>query len=101
MVRESGRPYALEVLTYRIAPHGAADFLERYRSKDEVAQARQRDPITLLEAKLHEQGVTEKQLTEIRTKAQAEVDEAVRFADESPEPPLEELWTDVYAERAR
>ena len=29
--------------------------------------------------------------------AQAEVDEAVRFADESPEPPLEEVWTDVYA----
>jgi pyruvate dehydrogenase E1 component alpha subunit len=101
-VRETGRPYALEVLTYRIAPHGAADFLERYRTKEEVREARERDPITLLEARLHDSGeVTEAQITEIRTKAQAEVDEAVRFADESPEPPLEEVWTDVYAESAR
>jgi pyruvate dehydrogenase E1 component alpha subunit len=101
-VRETGRPYALEILTYRIAPHGAADFLERYRTKEEVKEARERDPITLLEARLHDSGeVTEEQITEIRTKAQAEVDEAVRFADESPEPPIEEVWTDVYAESAR
>jgi pyruvate dehydrogenase E1 component alpha subunit len=101
-VRDTGRPYAIEILTYRIAPHGAADFLERYRSKDEVKEARQRDPITLLESKLLETGAaTEEQLAEIRSTAQAKVDEAVRFAEESPEPPLEEVSTDVYAESAR
>ena len=35
-VRETGKPFAIEAMTYRIAPHGAADFLEKYRSKEEV-----------------------------------------------------------------
>ncbi len=98
-VRETGRPYAVEVLTYRTAPHGAADFLERYRSKEEVQQWRQRDPIGLLEHKLLEAGaVDEARLAEIRQEARRIVDECVRFAEESPEPPLEELYTDVYTE---
>ncbi len=99
-VRETGSPYALEMLTYRIAPHGAADFLERYRSKEEVQEARKRDPITLLESKMIEQGVTEEQIKAIHTEAQTAVEACVRFAEESPEPPLEEVWTDVYAEQA-
>ena len=99
-VRETGSPYALEMLTYRIAPHGAADFLERYRSKEEVQDARKRDPITLLESKLAELGVTEDQIKTIHSEAQAAVEACVRFAEESPEPPLEEVWTDVYAEQA-
>ena len=36
-VRETGKPYAVEALTYRTAPHGAADFFEKYRTKEEVA----------------------------------------------------------------
>src|ERR687890_1056899 len=43
-VRETGKPYAVEALTYRTAPHGAADFFEKYRTKDEVQKWRQRDP---------------------------------------------------------
>ena len=71
-VRETGKPYALEMMTYRIAPHGAADFLERYRSKDEVKEARKRDPINLYEHKLIESGAaTEEQLEEIRAAEQA------------------------------
>jgi len=98
-VRETGKPYAVEALTYRIAPHGAADFLERYRTKEEVAQWRQRDPIGLLEHKLLERGaLDEDQLEAIRKEAKQAVDDAVRFAEESPEPPLSELLTDVYAE---
>jgi pyruvate dehydrogenase E1 component alpha subunit len=98
-VRETGKPYAVEAMTYRIAPHGAADFLEKYRSKEEVKEARQRDPIGLLEHKLLERRIAdEAKLEEIRADAKAIVDEAVRFADESPEPPLDELMTDVYVE---
>src|SRR4051794_22842593 len=41
-IRETGKPYAIEAMTYRIAPHGAADFLEKYRSKEEVKEARKR-----------------------------------------------------------
>jgi pyruvate dehydrogenase E1 component alpha subunit len=97
-VRETGAPYAIEAITYRIAPHGAADFLERYRTKEEIAEWRQRDPIGLVEARLLEADVSEETLDEIKTAAKAVVDEAVRFAEESPEPPLDELYTDVYAD---
>ncbi len=100
-VRETGRPYAVEALTYRTAPHGAADFFERYRTKEEINRWRQRDPIGLLEQKLLGSGsVDEERLKAIRDEAKGIVDEAVRFADESPEPPLEELYTDVYVDVA-
>jgi pyruvate dehydrogenase E1 component alpha subunit len=98
-VRETGKPYAIEVHTYRTAPHGAADFKERYRSKEEVAQWRQRDPIGLLEQKLLDSGqADESRLSAIRDEVTAIVDESVTFAEQSPEPPLDELMTDVYVE---
>lgn len=96
-VRESGKPFAVEVMTYRIAPHGAADFLENYRTKEEIQEWRKRDPIGLLEQKLADRDVDDAQLEEIRTKAKAMIDEAVAFADESPVPDLSELTEDVYA----
>ena len=51
-VRETGKPYAIEVNTYRTVPHGAADFIERYRTKEEIQEWRKRDPIGLLEQKI-------------------------------------------------
>lgn len=99
LVRETGTPYALEMMAYRLAPHGAADFLEKYRSKEEVAHARERDPIGLLEAKLLASGKSnEAELAEIRAESKVLIDASVRFAEESPEPPLDSLWTDVYAD---
>lgn len=101
LVRETKKPYAVEAITYRLAPHGAADFLEKYRSKEEVQHARARDPLTLLEAKLLETGKsTEAEIAEIRAESKVLIDAAVRFAEESPEPPLDSLWTDVYADAA-
>jgi pyruvate dehydrogenase E1 component alpha subunit len=99
-VRETGAPYAIEAITYRIAPHGAADFLERYRTKEEIAEWRKRDPIGIVETRLLESGVPEATLDEIKAEAKNVVDEAVRFAEQSPEPPLDELYTDVYADTA-
>jgi pyruvate dehydrogenase E1 component alpha subunit len=97
-VRESGRPYAVEALTYRTAPHGAADFFEKYRTKEEIEEWRQRDPIGLLEKKLLEtEALDEDNVEEIRNEAKERINEAVKFADESDEPPIEELYTDVYA----
>jgi pyruvate dehydrogenase E1 component alpha subunit len=97
-VRETGKPYAIEAITYRLSPHGAADFLERYRTKEEINEWRQRDPIGLLEQRLLEAGAaTEDQIADIRQEARSVVDDAVKFAEESPEPALEELYTDVYA----
>ena len=96
-VRETGKPYAVEALTYRIVPHGAADFLEKYRTKEEVRKWRERDPIGLLERRLLEAGVEEERLQEIKSHAKALADECVKFAEESPEPSIDELTTDVYA----
>ncbi len=98
-VRESGRPYAVEMLTYRFAGHGAADLFQPYRTKEEVAQARQRDPILLLEQRLREAGLLDDAaVRRIHEDADRAVLEAVRFAEESPPPPPEELYRDVYAE---
>ncbi len=97
-VRETGKPFAVEALTYRIMPHGAADFLEKYRTKEEVKKWRERDPIGLLEKRLEDEGIEESRITEIRADARARMDEAVKFAEESPAPDLAELLTDVYAD---
>lgn len=96
-VRETGKPYAIEAFTYRLVPHGAADFLEQYRSKEEVRKWREKDPIGTFEKRLLDLGVEESKLEEIRAEAKAKVDDAVKFADESPDPDLSELTTDVYA----
>lgn len=96
-VRETGQPYAVEVLTYRFAGHGAADLFQPYRTKDEVAQARKRDPLTILEDRLRTAGrLTDTQVDAISQTAQRAVEEAVRFAEESPPPPPGELYRDVY-----
>lgn len=97
-VRETGRPYAVEARTYRLVPHGAAD-VEKYRSRDEVREWRTRDPIELLEQRLRASGaLAEQEVEEIQAEAAATVERAVRFAEESPEPSLDEMGTDVYAD---
>jgi pyruvate dehydrogenase E1 component alpha subunit len=95
-VRETGKPFAVEALTYRIMPHGAADFLEKYRTKEEVRKWRERDPIGLLEKRLEESGIEDGRIDEIRAATKAEIDEVVKFAEESPEPEIADLITDVY-----
>src|SRR5215210_4110344 len=97
-VRETGKPYAVEALTYRTAPHGAADFFEKYRTKEEVSEWRERDPIGMVEHKLIENDVLdEDEIEEIKDEAKGRIDEAVEFAEESDEPSEEELYTDVYS----
>jgi pyruvate dehydrogenase E1 component alpha subunit len=96
-VRETGRPFAVEALTYRIVPHGAADFLEKYRTKEEVRKWRERDPIGLLEKRLEDAGVEEDALQKIRDEMKNVVADAVKYAEDSPDPDLSELTTDVYA----
>jgi len=97
-VRSTGRPYAVEMRTFRFAGHGAADLFQPYRSKDEIAQARHHDPIPILERQLREAGLlTEADVVRIHEEAAAAVAEAVRYAEESPEPPASDLDTDTHA----
>lgn len=98
--RSSGRPFAIEAITYRFAAHGAADLFQPYRDKREIDTWKQRDPILLLERRLREAGVLDDaKVQEIATGANRAVAEAVAFADASPEPPASELITDVYGDQ--
>jgi pyruvate dehydrogenase E1 component alpha subunit len=96
-VRENGQPYFLEVDTYRFRGHSMGD-PERYRKPDEVKEWQENDPIGIFRATLlKKKTATESELDELDDKAQAETDKAVEFAEASPEPDMEELFKDIYA----
>ena len=98
-VRATGRPVALELVTYRFAGHGAADLFQPYRSKDEVDVARRRDPIRILEGHLRAAGLLDDaRVAAIDEEADRIVAEAARFAEDSPPPPPEDLHRHVYGE---
>jgi pyruvate dehydrogenase E1 component alpha subunit len=89
-------PTFIEGITYRLAGHMAGD-LETYRSAEEIEEQRQYEPLVVLEDKLLNRGVGEEELQTIRDEVEAEVEEAVEFAQDSPWPDQSEAYTDVYA----
>ena len=95
-VREERRPVLVEAVTYRFRGHSMAD-PEDYRSKEEVARWRERDPIPAFAQRLIAEGVIDEAERErIDEEAIARVDAAVAFADASPLPTPESLYDDVY-----
>jgi pyruvate dehydrogenase E1 component alpha subunit len=94
--REERQPMLVEAITYRFRGHSMAD-PEEYRTREQVAEWRRRDPITLWAARLVEEGVLDEETVEqLDRAAVAKVDEAVAFADDSPFPAPESLYDDVY-----
>jgi pyruvate dehydrogenase E1 component alpha subunit len=95
-VREERRPLLIEAITYRFRGHSMAD-PEQYRSKEEVARWRERDPLPAFARRLIEEGVIDEAERErVDAEAVARVDAAVQFAEDSPFPPAESLYDDVY-----
>jgi pyruvate dehydrogenase E1 component alpha subunit len=95
-VRADRRPVLVEAVTYRFRGHSMAD-PEQYRTKEEVAQWRARDPIPAFAAVLIREGVIdEDEHAELDAQALARVDAAVEFAEASPFPAPESLYDDVY-----
>ena len=89
-------PTFLEFRTYRYRGHSMSD-PQKYRSKDEVEQYKQRDPIEHVKSRIMEQNIaTEEELAAIDQKIKGQIDEAVKFAEDSPYPPAEEAYKDVY-----
>ncbi len=90
-------PCILEMKTYRYRGHSMSD-PAKYRSREEVKRIREeKDPIDHLRERMIEAGqATEEQFKQIDREIKAIVNEAAEFARQSPEPPAEELWTDVY-----
>lgn len=96
--REGDGPYLIEAVTYRFRGHSMSDPAE-YRSRREERIWQERDPIKNLRRKmLHDGRATDARLGEIDNEVAAVIDDAVKFAEESPEPPLEELGKYVYVE---
>ncbi|WP_441287283.1 pyruvate dehydrogenase (acetyl-transferring) E1 component subunit alpha [Sorangium sp. KYC3313] len=96
-VREAAGPRFLELLTYRFRAHSMYD-AERYRDKSEVAAWRERDPIDLFVARLRAEGLLDDgSLARILGEVAAEVEAAVKAAEEAPLEPVEDLTRFVYA----
>ncbi len=94
IARDEGRPTLVEASTYRYRGHSAAD-PEIYRDKEEVEEWLEKDPIeTFIQA--CGDTLSEKDIEAIRTEADETVKAAVEFADNSPEPPLETLYDELY-----
>jgi len=95
--REGSGPTLLELDTYRFGGHSRSD-PGHYRSKEEVAEWRLRDPVSVYEKALLAQGLlTPDGIAQIKSATEAELDKAVRFAEESPNPIAEDCLTDVFA----
>ena len=95
--RKDYLPTLLEIRTYRFRGHSMSD-PGKYRTQAEIEQYQQRDPIHLFAASLLEQKITDQQtLDKIDAEVHEVVEDSVRFAEESPLPEPEELYTDVYA----
>jgi pyruvate dehydrogenase E1 component alpha subunit len=95
-VREERSPLLVEAVTYRFRGHSMAD-PEQYRSKEEVASWRERDPIPAFAQQLISAGVIDaEEQQRIDADALARVDAAVAFAESSPFPAPESLYDDVY-----
>lgn len=97
-VRSGKGPFFLEVVTYRYRGHSMGD-PERYRQKTEVEKWQAEDPIGIYRKYLLDNQIgTADELDDLEMRVEAEIQDAVEFAESSPEPPPEALFEDIYAE---
>jgi pyruvate dehydrogenase E1 component alpha subunit len=97
-IRKEGQPYFLEIDTYRFRGHSMGD-PERYRKAEEVKKWQEEDPIGIFNKYLLDKKVaTRKALDEIEARVEEETNKAVEFAETSPEPTMEDLYADIYAD---
>ena len=97
-VRETKRPVLIHGLTYRFKGHSVSD-AGLYRSKDEVSEWVEKDPIQLVNKVLIANNIkTEDEIKKIDKQIKADVKDYVKFAETSPEPPLEELSMHTFSE---
>jgi pyruvate dehydrogenase E1 component alpha subunit len=96
LAREERKPTLVEAFTYRFRGHSAAD-PEVYRTKEEVAEWQRKDPVETFANRLEKEGILgEGERDQLRERIDQRVLEAVEFADNSPEPPLESLYENLY-----
>lgn len=97
--RNGGGPTLIETVTYRVKPHTVADDPSRYRTEEEGAPWREKDPVTRLRAHLLRTGVlNEEGEAALLAEVAAEFEEALREADTYPDPAPAEILDHVFAE---
>mgnify|MGYP005853477987 CR=1 FL=1 len=98
LIRRGNGPYFLEIITYRYRGHSMGD-PERYRRVDEVKKWQENDPIGIYRSYLLDNSIAEaSELDEMETRAERDTQDAVEFAESSPEPAPEELFKNIYAD---
>jgi pyruvate dehydrogenase E1 component alpha subunit len=97
--RTTYEPSLLEVQTFRYRGHSMSDPIHgHYRTKEEVETQRKLDPLTVFAKVLIEAHLAaDEYFDSAEARIKSIVEECVQFTENSPEPPLEELYTDVYA----
>src|SRR5438094_8371370 len=96
-IRKEPHPAFLEARTYRYRGHSMSDTAS-YRTKEQLEKYRLDDPITRLRAQLTREGkLTNEKFDELDKRAKETALASVKFAEESPEPPLEKLYRYSYA----
>lgn len=100
--REEKVPTLIEARCYRFMGHSMSDPVHGvYRTKEEVEEAKQKDPIRIFIDRLKENDMlTDEELNAIDQRVVEEVQDALDFADASPEPGPEELYRDVYVDES-
>jgi pyruvate dehydrogenase E1 component alpha subunit len=97
--RNGSLPTFIEARTYRYMGHSMSD-PGKYRARTEIEEYQKRDPIKSFVAILKaDELLTDQDIDETEKQIKEEIEEAVRFAEESPAPDASELFTDVYAEK--
>ena len=96
----SSKAALLEARTYRYMGHSMADPIHgHYRTKEELEEQKQKDPITHLHVQLQQAGMlSDEEWDEIVQRIEAEVEEAAEFAEKSPEPDPDALYANVYSD---
>ncbi|MBC6489505.1 pyruvate dehydrogenase (acetyl-transferring) E1 component subunit alpha [Flavihumibacter stibioxidans] len=96
--REGDGPTLIEIKTYRYKGHSISD-PQKYRTKEEVEEYKQRDPIEQVLATILENNfATQEEIDAINKRVDAEVEESVKFAEESPWPDDSEVLKDIYVD---
>ncbi len=94
--REESLPTLVEVRTYRFRGHSMSD-PAKYRTQAELEQHKKRDPLVRARTQLLEMGLAEARIGDLEAKVEAEVQAAIRFAEESPEPDKSILESTTYS----
>ncbi|TXB66739.1 pyruvate dehydrogenase (acetyl-transferring) E1 component subunit alpha [Vicingus serpentipes] len=96
--REGKGPYLLEMITYRFKGHSMSD-PRKYRTKEEEAKYQSEDPIEKVLATIKKNKyATDKQIDAIGAKIKKQIEDAIKFAEDSPLPEPEAMYEDIYAE---